>query len=185
MDTLVHNPFFKEIPAFFEMTHAELLRVKHPTSWVEFERGEISEAEYLRRMFTDERKFDAKGFLAAVRNAYRWVDRMEALLVDLKRGGIEMHAMSNYPAWYRVIEEKLGLSRFLRWTFVSCRAGVQKPSLEAYLAAAGAAAKSPAECLLIDDSAENCAGAERAGMPAIVFRGAVELRQEFLRRGLL
>ena len=69
MDTLVHNPFYEEIPAFLGMSLRELLRAKHPTSWAEFERGEILEAEYLRRLFADERRFDTEGFLAAVRNA--------------------------------------------------------------------------------------------------------------------
>ncbi len=46
--------------------------------------------------------------------------------------GYNMHAMSNYPAWWRLVEERLRLSRFLRWTFVSCRAGVRKPDPAAY-----------------------------------------------------
>jgi FMN hydrolase / 5-amino-6-(5-phospho-D-ribitylamino)uracil phosphatase len=185
MDTLVHNPFYQEIPAFFGMSLDELLRVKHPTSWVEFERGEIPEAEYLRRMFADERPYAAEAFLASVKGAYRWIDGMESLVAELRERGIEMHTLSNYPVWYRVIEEKLRLSRYLRWTFVSCLAGVQKPRPEAYTAAAGAVKRPPGACLLIDDSRENCAGAERAGMPAIWFRSAADLRREFVRRGLL
>ena len=185
MDTLVHNPFYQEIPAFFGMSLDELLRVKHPTSWVEFERGEIPESEYLRRMFADERPYAAEAFLASVKGAYRWIDGMESLVAELWDRGIEMHTLSNYPVWYRVIEKKLRLSRYLRWTFVSCLAGVQKPRLEAYAAAAGAVKRPPGACLLIDDSRENCAGAEQAGMPAVWFRSAADLRRELVRRGLL
>jgi FMN phosphatase YigB (HAD superfamily) len=185
MDTLVHNPFYQEIPAFFGMSLAELLHVKHPTSWVEFERGEIPESEYLRRMFADGRPYAATAFLASVRDAYRWIDGMESLVAELWERGIEIHTLSNYPVWYRVIEEKLRLSRYLRWTFVSCLAGVQKPRSEAYATAAGAVKRPPGACLLIDDSRENCAGAEQAGMPAIWFRSAADLRRELVRRGLL
>src|SRR5215472_10436064 len=185
MDTLVHNPFYQEIPAFFGMWHQELLRVKHPTSWVEFERGEISQAEYLRRMFADERPYASEAFLATVKGAYRWVDGMEPLLADLRECGVEMHTLSNYPIWYRVIEEKLRLSRYLHWTFVSCLAGVQKPRTEVFLAAARAVNRPAGECVLIDDSRENCAGAQRAGMSAIWFCGAPELRAELKRLGLL
>jgi len=32
----------------------------------------------------------------------------------------QVHALSNYPCWYHIIEEKLQLSRFLSWTFISC-----------------------------------------------------------------
>jgi FMN hydrolase / 5-amino-6-(5-phospho-D-ribitylamino)uracil phosphatase len=185
MDTLVHNPFYQEIPAFFGMSLDELLRVKHPTSWVEFERGEIPETEYLRRMFADERTYDAAPFLAAVKSAYRWIDGMESLVAEMRDRRIEMHTLSNYPVWYRVIEEKLRLSRYLSWTFVSCLAGVQKPRPEAYAAAARAVKRQPRACLLIDDSSPNCAGAEQAGMPAIRFRSAADLRLELVRRGLL
>jgi HAD superfamily hydrolase (TIGR01509 family) len=185
MDTLVHNPFYEEIPAFFGMSLDDLLRVKHPTSWVEFERGEIPETEYLRRMFTDERPYDAASFLAAVRSAYRWMDGMESLVREMRERGIEMHTLSNYPVWYRVIEEKLRLSRYLTWTFVSCLAGVQKPRPEAYAAAASAVKRPAGACLLIDDSSRNCAGAKQAGMPAIRFQGAAGLRRELVRRGLL
>jgi len=45
--------------------------------------------------------------------------------------------------------------------------------------------RQPRECVLIDDSRKNCAGAQRAGMPAIWFRGAPELRAELKRLGLL
>ena len=145
MDTLVHNPFYQEILAFFGMSHQELLRVKHPTSWVEFERGEISQAEYLRRKFADERLYASEAFLAAVKEAYRWVNGMEPLLADLRECGVEMHTLSNYPVWYRVIEEKLRLSRYLHWTFVSCLAGVQKPRTEAFLAAARAVKRPPGD----------------------------------------
>lgn len=48
------------------------------------------------------------------------MDGTESLLVRLKAAGVEMHAFSNYPVWYRLVEEKLLLSRFLEWSFVSC-----------------------------------------------------------------
>ena len=110
---------------------------------------------------------------------------MEAVVADIRRRGVEMHTLSNYPLWFRVIEEKLNLSRYLKWTFVSCLTGVQKPHQEAFTAAARAVGRPPAACLLIDDSEENCAGAERAGMRAIRFVGAAELRAELERRRIL
>ena len=45
---------------------------------------------------------------------------MEALLGRLAAAGVQVHAFSNYPAWWRLIEDKLRLSRYLDWTFVSC-----------------------------------------------------------------
>ncbi len=54
------------------------------------------------------------------RTQYRFLDGMETLLTRLHAAGYEMHALSNYPVWYQIIEEKLRLSRFMDWTFVSC-----------------------------------------------------------------
>ncbi len=51
---------------------------------------------------------------------YRYLDGMPALLSRLKAAGYPMHAMSNYPSWYRMIEDKLQPSQYLSWTFVSC-----------------------------------------------------------------
>ncbi|KAG2561785.1 hypothetical protein PVAP13_8KG097100 [Panicum virgatum] len=43
MDTLVRDPFYHHIPAFFQMSMKELLESKHPTAWSEFEKGLIDE----------------------------------------------------------------------------------------------------------------------------------------------
>ncbi len=185
MGTLVHDPFYEDIPAFFGLTLAEFIQVKHPTAWVEFEHGRMSEAEYLSQIFPDQRLFDSEALLLAIKSSYRWLDGVEPLLAELKSRGVALHAMSNYPVWYRYIEEKLELSRYLRWTFVSCVAGVRKPRREAFLAAAATVGRTPIQCLLIDDVRENCAAAEATGMQAIQFTDASALRAELLRRGLL
>ena len=145
MGTLVYNPFFREIPAFFGLTYAELLRLRHPTSWIEFETGAISEAEYLTLLFADGSRIDDDAFRNCVADAYRWLDGMEACRAELCGAGNEVHTLSNYPIWYRTIEEKLRLSRYLQWTFVSCHTGVRKPSPEAFLGAARQLGRLPAD----------------------------------------
>lgn len=70
MDTIVKDPFFKEIPEFFGMTMKELLAAKHPTAWVEFEKGEISEHQLFQKFFLDGRSFDGPGLLQSMVNTY-------------------------------------------------------------------------------------------------------------------
>ncbi|MDH3716620.1 MAG: HAD family phosphatase [Planctomycetota bacterium] len=183
MDTLVYNPFNQEIPDFFGLTQKELLREKDPTAWIEFELGEIDEPEYLRRYFDDARWFDHASFLRVVQNAYRWMDGAQQLLERLRAQGIEIHALSNYPVWYQTIESRLGLSRYLQWTFVSCHTGVRKPAPEAFLGAARALNRPPQKCLFVDDSLTNCQAAETTGMPAIHFVDATSLWTEMAGRG--
>lgn len=177
MSTLVYDPFYREVPGFFGMTLDELLAQKHPTAWRDFERNEMDETTLYRRFFDDGRPFDGPGMKSLMRDTYRWLDGVEPLLAELSKQGYEMHALSNYPMWYRVIEAKLGVSRYVRWTFVSCKTRVRKPEPEAYLGAARVLRRAPDACVFIDDKERNCAGAREVGMPAIRFEDAAKLRE--------
>jgi HAD superfamily hydrolase (TIGR01509 family) len=185
MDTLVSEPFYGELPAFFGMTFEELLAAKEPRTWIDFELGTMEEAEFTERFFRDRRAVDGAALRRHMQRSYRWLDGMEALMAELHAAGHEMHALSNYPAWWELIEEKLQLSRFLEWSFVSCRTGVRKPDPEAYLGAARALGRAPGECLFIDDRAANVAAAESVGMPAVLREGTPGLRADLVARGLL
>lgn len=186
MDTLVRDPFRDAMPAFFEMTLAELLAAKHETAWGRFEVGELTEPAFLATFFRDGRAYDTDGFKACVREAYAWVDGMPELLAELHARGTVMHVLSNYPEWYRWIEERLGVSRYVPWTFVSCHTRVRKPDPEAYRTAARTLGVEPSECVFVDDRAGNCRAAGEVGMGTIHFAGDVPaLRAELARRGLL
>jgi FMN phosphatase YigB (HAD superfamily) len=185
MDTLVVDPFRVHIPAFFGLELSELLAQKHPTAWVDFEKGLIGEAEYAGRMFADGRTVDPSALAAHVRDAYRWVEGIEPLLAELSRAGVEMHALSNYPVWYRMIEERLGLSRFVSWRFVSCETGHRKPDAEAYLNAAKRLERDPEGLLFVDDRKVNCDAARAVGMRAHRFTKAAALRAELVELGFL
>ena len=185
MGTLVHDPFHREMPAFFGMELGALLEVKHPDAWVRFEHGEIDEPTFLARFFADGRGYDHAGFVEHVVGAYRLLDGIEPILEALRARGVAMHALSNYPCWYRRIEERVGLSRFLAWSFVSCETGVRKPDPEAYLGAARALGLTPERCLFVDDQPRNCDAARAVGMDAIRFEGAAGLEVALRARGLL
>jgi len=184
MDTLVWDPVWI-MADFFESPMEELWAAKHPTAWVDFECGKIEQQEFLDTFFTDERAYDQDAFLKLFSDGYRWVDGVEDILIELKAGGVTMHALSNYPVWWRVIENKLGLSRYLKWSFVSCMTGVRKPAAEAYLGPARSLGLDPKHCLFVDDRARNCEAAKKAGMDAIRFRWASQLADELKDRGLL
>jgi FMN hydrolase / 5-amino-6-(5-phospho-D-ribitylamino)uracil phosphatase len=56
---------------------------------------------------------------------YEYLPGMEALLSHLRGLGYQMHVVSNYPEWYKLIEDKLEISRFMPWTFLSCEGPMQ------------------------------------------------------------
>lgn len=185
MDTLVRDPFFTHMAAFFGMSHEQLLKRKHPTAWRDFELGRLSEAELYRQFFRDGRSIDGEGLKRCMHEAYAWIAGMEALVSDLHGRGVDMHLMSNYPLWYRLCDEQVGFSRFVKPTFVSCHTGVRKPEPDAYLGACRALAKSPDRCLFIDDREVNCDAARAQGMPALRFDGdAAALRRTLVEHGL-
>jgi HAD superfamily hydrolase (TIGR01509 family) len=185
METLVTEPFRAEIPGLFAVTAEQLVSSLDLDAWDEFEEGRISEAEYLARFFSDRRPVDGDALRACARSAYRWIDGMEDLLRDLKRAGYPMHAFSNYPVWYRMIEDSLQLSRYLDWSFVSCLTGLRKPAPEAYLSAAAALHVQPGDCLFIDDRPVNIDAARVVGMQAILRLDTAGLRRELVKRRLL
>lgn len=185
MDTLVVEPFWTDVPAFFGLTLAELQACMDPRAWIEFEHGTIDEAEYLRRFFADRRTFDHAAFVDCVRRAYRWVPGMRELLAELGRGPRPVHALSNYPSWWRMLDDELHLSRHLAWTFVSCATGVRKPAPRAFRLPTETLGVPAGEILFVDDRDENVRAARAEGLDAVHFTDADALRRELLARGVL
>ncbi|MEM9459241.1 MAG: HAD family phosphatase [Myxococcota bacterium] len=185
MGTLVHDPFYEEIPRFFGMTLPELIAVKHPRAWVDFEHGHIDEATMLARFFADGRAVDGPGLKRTMEQAYRFLPGIEALLGELAERGVAMHALSNYPSWYALIERRLSLSRFVEWSFVSCDTGLRKPDPAVYRHAAAQLGVAPCDCVFVDDRSDNCEAARGVGMHALVFDGAPSLREGLTERGLV
>jgi HAD superfamily hydrolase (TIGR01509 family) len=183
MDTLVHDPFYDAIPAFFDMTMAELLDAKDPDAWPDFETGKIDEKTFLTRFFADGRAIDPVALKRCLMVSYQWLDGVEEVLDELSGLGVPMHALSNYPTWYRLIERKLSCSRYFNWSFVSCVTGFRKPARTAYEHALSVLGVSAGRCIFIDDRASNCDGAREAGLRAIHFTDAGQLRGELERLG--
>jgi HAD superfamily hydrolase (TIGR01509 family) len=184
MGTLVHDPFFEEVPAFFGLTQEELFRHKHPTNWLGFEQGILDEETLMSGYFNDGREFDHDAFRQMMKGAYRWLDGMELRVQRLHESGFSMHLFSNYSVWYQLIEERLQLSQWASWSFVSCETGLRKPDHAAFLQASETLGLPPTDCLFIDDRSKNTDAAREIGMDAICFESAAQFDEEISRRGL-
>lgn len=185
MDTLVVEPYWTALPAFFGTDLPGLQARQHPTSWVEFEHGRIDEAEYLRTFFRDGSPVDGAGLRAALRENYRWVPGMDELLPRIAARGLPIHALSNYPVWYRLIEERLELSRWLEWTFVSCDTGLRKPDPRSFRQVPERLGVAADACLFIDDRQGNVDAARACGLDAVHFTDAAALSEALRVRGVL
>jgi FMN hydrolase / 5-amino-6-(5-phospho-D-ribitylamino)uracil phosphatase len=187
MGVIVRDPFYTHMAAYFDMDYKQLLDQKHPSAWVEFERGEISEEEFLTKFFKDGRRFDGEGLVETMKGAYDYIDGMPDLLEKLKET-YQLHTFSNYPSWHRHIENKLKLSNYLDWTFISCSGpmkGLRKPQPEAFETAIKYLGRPAEELIFIDDRKENVEAAVCAGMQALHFTGPEELKAALRQRGIL
>ena len=185
MGTLVRDPFRDDVPAALGMTLDEVLRLKHPTAWVEFEYGDLTEAEFLPRFFADGRAYDHAALIAAFEQGYRLLDGIEPLLAELAAQKLRPQLLSNYPEWWQRVEARTRLSRFADWSFVSCKTRHRKPDPEAYLHAAHALWAAPRDCLFVDDVEKNVAAAARLGMVARRFTDAATLRADLVALGVV
>ncbi|KAE8009871.1 hypothetical protein FH972_006280 [Carpinus fangiana] len=184
MDTIVRDPFYHDVPAFFGMSLKELIECKHPTAWSEFEKGMIDEVELARIFFKDGRSFDLEGLKNCMRRGYSYIEGVEELLLALKQNNYEIHAFSNYPIWYKMIEEKLQISRYLSWTFCSCIIGKRKPDPDFYLEVLSHLKVDPANCIFIDDRLKNVEAAMELGIVGLHFKNTDLLLQDLSSTGI-
>lgn len=185
MSTLVSEPFYEDIPNFLGLSLSELREVRDLEAFHEFEVGHLSEAEYAQRYFKDNRVLDTDGLKATLLRSVQFLPGVESTLKRLKQERVQMHTLSNYSIWYQVIDEAVDLSRYVPWTFVSCKTGVRKPAKEAYLAPLKTLGVSPSECLFVDDRPQNVEAAEKLGIESILRTPELDLEQALIDKGVL
>ena len=56
MNTLVHDPFYQEFPSYFDMSFDDLIKAKHPHSWLRFERGEIGAEDFAAEFWAEQER---------------------------------------------------------------------------------------------------------------------------------
>lgn len=180
MGTLVHDPFYEEMPRWLGLSFDELLAQKDPHAWVDFEFGAIDQEVFAERFFADRRPLDGEALRGMARDSFRLLDGIEELLGELKARGVCMHAFSNYPVWWRDVEEVTGLSRWLEWSFVSCDLRLRKPDPEAYREVLRRLGVEASDCVFVDDRERNILAAQEEGMVGLHFTGAQRLKEQLL-----
>ncbi|MFL4469863.1 HAD-IA family hydrolase [Tateyamaria armeniaca] len=109
------------------------------------------------------------------------------ILYELRAAQVPLHTITNWSAetWPEGVKAHPELGEVFGETVVSGEVGMIKPSIEIYRLLCDRAEIAPERCVFIDDSLHNCLGAKAAGMDAIHFTGAQELRPALQARGLL
>ncbi|MFN6976655.1 MAG: HAD family hydrolase [Gemmobacter sp.] len=109
------------------------------------------------------------------------------ILDALAARGHAIHAITNWSAelWPVGLATHPRLGEVFGVTVVSGEVGVIKPDPRIYAILCERAGVAPGDCLFIDDSAANAAGARDFGMQAHHFTGAEGLAADLRARGLL
>ncbi len=110
------------------------------------------------------------------------VNRLAFALAD---AGCHLYILSNAGERFRGIAPRIPVFGALDGVLVSAFEHVMKPDVAIYRLFCQRNGLEPKECVFVDDSPKNCAGAERAGMKAVCFTGNAErLRRDLAELGV-
>ena len=142
--------------------------------WAMMDSGMLTESTaepMILRRFPDRLKDTVRHLL------YHWayprdtIPGMEDLVCRLKDAGYMLFLLSNASVAQHDYWPLYAISRYFDGKLISCDVKVVKPSLEIYRIFTDQFALNPDECLFIDDSPANVAGAIACGWQGIVFHG--------------
>jgi putative hydrolase of the HAD superfamily len=162
----------------------EAFEARHPAPYDAWERGAIPLKSYLdATVFYEPRSFSHDDFFGFMLNQSKLLPNGAlGILEEIAASHRCMVGALNNEA--RETNEfrfdSFGLRHYFDVALSSCYLGLRKPEAAIYRRALDILGRPPERILFIDDRAENVAGAEAAGMKAIVFEGAGSLRSELV-----
>ena len=149
------------------------------------ERGEVS-GEEVHALFA--RELGYKGDFAQFRTLWCdhfTLDRGSFAILKSLSGRLPTYLLSNTNALHiEHIKARYAFPGLVKGAILSHEVRLRKPQLEIYQAALKMSATLPEETVFIDDLEENCAGARKAGLHAIRYRGARDLKKRLAALGV-
>jgi putative hydrolase of the HAD superfamily len=137
----------------------------------QLERGELSAEEFAPRFGARLGVADTEDLVTRLFAGAGPDERMLSAVRTAHSAGIRTGLISN--SWGSGLSyDRDLLTELFDTVVISGDVGMHKPEPSIFLLAAERIDVPPAECVFVDDLRENCAGAERVGMTAILHRGA-------------
>lgn len=152
--------------------------------WAQMDAGTLTEetAEPLILARFPERLWDTVRKLL-----YSWayprdmIPGMEDLIRRLKQAGYGIYLLSNASVAQHTYWPRFPVSRMFDGKLISCDVKIVKPCHRIYQLFTEKFSLKPEECVFIDDSSANVAGAIACGWQGIVFHGSSQETEEKLR----
>lgn len=135
-----------------------------------FERGELDEEEFGRRFGPMLGLSDHDGLVDRLFAGMRPDEAMIEAVKIAKRSGLRTGLVSN--SWGAGRYDRDSFEEMFHGVVISGEVGLSKPEPQIFELGAERAGVPVADCVFVDDLRENCEGAERVGMTAVLHRGA-------------
>lgn len=185
MGTVLRDPYREALEAATGMPLERAHRFKDPDAWPAFERGELTETEFVDRFFIDSgQTLDVAAFHAARRAGYAYLPGMQSLLTRAA-STLPTYIASNYPVWIAELRERFALDAHCVDVIASHELGARKPDPEFFQRLLARIGHPASRCVFVDDREDNCAAAAELGMRTIRFTGAAALEERLRADGLL
>jgi len=174
--------------AKFGLDRAEF-EARHAVPYRAWERGVIDVQTYLQEsVFYQPRSFSQKQFFSAICDGSKLLPHgaMGILREVAASHQYLVGALNNEARETNAFRfEKYGLDTLFQVALSSCFLGLRKPDIEIYTRACEILCRPMERILFIDDREGNVAAAQEAGMQAIKFDDANQLRRELEGLGVL
>jgi putative hydrolase of the HAD superfamily len=153
---------------------------------VALERGELNDEQfetvYAGILSANEAPVSAHRLLARIHAHLRPDAAMEALVTELRKLGLATAVVSNSLGASNY--DGFGLPSLVDTVVLSAEVGVRKPAREIYRLACKRLEVDPTEAVMIDDLAQNLAGAQRLGIRGVLHTTADNTRWQLRMLGL-
>jgi len=110
--------------------------------------------------------------------------KVENIVKKLKKEGYKVALCTNTIKAFSEFHKRNNDYGIFDFVIISCDIGMQKPDREMYEFVLKKLNVKPDECVFIDNQMENVKGAMNAGMKAILFENAEQLKEELKKCGV-
>lgn len=149
-----------------------------------YERGEFSKDEFTKRVFGDmSLEWDPHFWEVRIKLKKRY-DEMFEFLEKIKEKYSVYFVSNEGREYWKMVDEKLDITRHFIDGVVSFQAGVRKPDLKIFKMLLERNNLKPEECIFIDDSEKNLDGARQLGMEVLHYTGVKKLEGDLRKLGI-
>lgn len=155
--------------------------------WNERDRGLCEEEEYVEKFVAAAPQYEADIREVARRSpeTISRLDYAETWVKYLKNQGYNLYILSNYGTYMLdATRPMMGFLKYMDGIVFSCEVGQIKPEPDIYETLIKRYNLAPSKSVFLDDRAENCASARRAGLYAIQFKDLKQATAELEKLGV-